>query len=98
MVVRGAHFFAPYQRLSLRARWRPSLSQPARPFPRNDPDHIRQVAPAFATALLDRHKPKPSRLANGVLNHPSADTRPRCKLVHAPGAMPMLANLIADDA
>src|SRR4051794_10437235 len=71
MAVRGAHLFAPYQGLSGWTARPPAPGQPARPLLRDDPDDIRQVAAALATAFLDGHQPKPGCLPNGVLNHPA---------------------------
>src|SRR4051812_32108377 len=103
MAVRGAYFFAPYQRLGCRMADEPMARppaphQPAHPLLRDDPDDVRQVAAAVTPPFLDRHKPKPGRFPKGVLNHPSADTSPRGKLIDAPIALPMLAHLIPDDA
>jgi len=92
------HFFAPYQRLGFRTARPSSPRKPARPFLRDDPDDIRQVAAAFATAFLNGEQPKPGALANSVLNHPATNPGPRRKLIDAPITLAMLANLIADDA
>src|SRR5215218_7783467 len=76
----------------------PSPGQPTRPLPRDDPDDVRQIAAAFATTLLDCQEPKPGCLPDRVLNHPAAHPSPRRELVHAPIALPVLADLVADDA
>src|SRR4051812_7121851 len=56
-LTRGAQLFAPYQRIGLRLSREtarpPAPREPARPFLRDDPDHVRQIAAAFATAFLD---------------------------------------------
>src|SRR3954452_1771754 len=98
MVVRGAHVFAPYQRLSGRAAGPPSPGQPARPFLRDDPDHVWQVAATFAAALLNGQEPKPGRLSDRILNHPATHSGSGRNLIHAAVAAPMLADLIPDDA
>src|SRR6185436_16999945 len=95
---RGVHLFAPYRRVGLRAARPLSPGQPARPLFRDDPDDVRQVAAAFATPLLDRHKPKPGCLPDRVLNHSATHPSPGRKLVYAPIALPVLADFIADDA
>jgi hypothetical protein len=92
------NLFAPYQRLSGWTARPPSLGQPTRPLLRDDPDDVRQIAAAFATALLDRHKPKPGCLPDRVLNHSATHPSPGRKLVYAPIALPVLADFIADDA
>src|SRR3989442_1132742 len=84
--------------LGWRAARSPSSGEPGHPLLRDDPDHIRQVAAAFATALLDGEKSEPSRFPNGVLNHPAADPGPGRDLVHASSTMPMLAHLVSNDA
>src|SRR3954463_8395170 len=76
----------------------PAPGQPTRPLLRDDPDHVRQVATAFPTALLDGQQPKPSRLSEGVLNHPAADPSSGCKLIDAPITVTVLAHLISNDA
>ena len=98
MAIRGAHFFAPYQRFGLRAARPLSPSKPARPLLRDDPDHVRQVAAALATALLDRHKTEPRGLLEGVLNHPATDPGAGRKLIHTPITTPVLTDLVPDDA
>jgi len=98
MSVCGVQVFAPYQRLSCRAAGSPSPGQPARPLLRDDPDHVGQVAAAFATALLNGQEPKPGRFSDGVLNHPAADPGPGCDFIHAPITVAVLAHLVPDDA
>src|SRR3954452_18919090 len=95
-LIRGAHVFAPYQGLSRSPAGPPSPGKPHRPLLRDDPDHIRQVAAAFATALLDGQPSKPGRLSESVLNHPAAHPSPGRDLIDASGTLAMLANLIAD--
>src|SRR3954471_14521742 len=97
LAIRGVQVFAPYRRLGLRAARPPSPGQPTRPLLRDDPDDVRQVAAAFTTPFLDRHKPKPGCLPKGVLNHSATHPSPGRELVHAPIALPVLANFIADD-
>src|SRR4051794_36455369 len=97
MAVRGAHVFAPYQRLSCRAAGSPSPGQPARPLLRDDPDHVWQVAAALATALLDGQEPKPGGFPNGILNHPATDPSPGRDFIHAAITVTVLANLVTDD-
>jgi hypothetical protein len=97
LAIRGVQTFAPYRRIGLRAAQPPSPSQPTRPLLRDDPDDVRQIAAAFATAFLDRYKPKPGCLPDRVLNHPSTHPGPRRELVHAPIALPVLADLVADN-
>src|SRR4051812_46164641 len=100
--IRGVHFFAPYQRRGLRPGFRtarpPAPGEPSRPFLRDDPNDIRQVAAAFATAFLNREQPKPGGLANGVLNHPATNPGPSGKLVDGAITLAVLAHLIADNA
>src|SRR3954447_2721393 len=76
----------------------PSLGEPTRPLFRDDPDHIRQVAATFTTALLHGEQPKPGCFPDGVLDHRSADPGAGRDFVHAPTTLPMLASLIPDDA
>src|SRR4051812_20806994 len=98
MAVRGAHFFAPYQRLSGWTARPPSSREPARPLLRDDPDDIGQVAAAFPTAFLNGEQPKPGRFSDGVLNHPAAHPSSGCKLIHASVAVAVQAHLVPDDA
>src|SRR4051794_24588158 len=70
-LIRGVQLFAPYHWRGLRMARPPAPGKPARPLLRDDPDHIRQVTAAFATALLDRQELKPGRLFEGILNHPA---------------------------
>src|SRR4051812_22176343 len=95
--IRGAHLFAPYRRLDRWAARPPSPGQPARPLLRDNPDDVRQIATAFATPLLDRQEPKPGCFPDRVLNHPATHPSPGRKLVYAPIALPVLANLVADN-
>src|SRR3954454_13485958 len=95
--VRGVHLFAPYRKLTWRAPRPPSSGEPAHPLLRDDPDHIRQVAAAFAPALLDGEKAKPSRFPNGVLNHSAAHAGPGCNLIDAPLTEAVLAHLVPND-
>src|SRR5688500_2857174 len=57
--IRGGEFFDPYQRLGGRADRPPSPVEPSRPFLRDDPDDIWQVAAALAATLLHGEQPKP---------------------------------------
>src|SRR4051812_18678038 len=75
-VIRGVQFFAPYQRLGGWTARSPSPGEPHRPLLRGDPDDIWQVAAAFATAFLDRYKPKPRCFPNGILNHSATHPSP----------------------
>src|SRR3954469_7861678 len=74
-----------------------SPGEPGHPLLRDGPDHIRQVAAAFATALLDGEKAKPSRFPNGVLNHSAAHPGPGRDLVHASITKAVLAHLVPND-
>src|SRR3954470_8138236 len=56
----GASFCTP-RMLGWRGARSPSSGEPGHPLLRDDPDHIRQVAAPFATALLDGEKSEPSR-------------------------------------
>ena len=94
----GVQLFAPYQGFGLRTARPPSPREPGHPLLRDDPDHIRQVAAAFTTALLDGQEPKPSRFSDGILNHPATDPGPRRDLVDRPVAAPVLAHLVPDNA
>jgi hypothetical protein len=76
----------------------PCPGQPTHPLLRDDPDDIRQIAAAFAAALLDGQKSKPGRFSEGILNHPATDPGPGRELVYASGALPVLAHLVPDDA
>src|SRR4051812_40963986 len=84
ILIRGAHFFAPYRRLGCRTARPPAPGQPTRPLLRDDPDDIGQVAAAFPAAFLDCHKPKPGCFPKGVLNHPATDPSPRRDFIDAP--------------
>src|SRR3954451_19732912 len=97
MAIRGAQLFAPYQRRSGWTARPPAPDQPAHPLLRDDPDYVRQVAAAFATAFLNGQQPKPGCLSEGILNHAAADPGSGRNLVHALIALPMLAHLISDD-
>ena len=90
-------FFCTLSALGFRSARPPSPGQPTRPLLRDDPDHVRQIAAAFATPLLDRQEPKPGCFPDSVLNHPATHPSPGRKLVYAPIALPVLADLIADD-
>src|SRR4051794_32440484 len=96
--IRGVHLFAPYRELGWWAARSPSSGEPGHPLLRDDPDHIRQVAAAFAPALLDGEKSEPSRFPNSVLNHSATDPGPGCDLVHASITEAVLAHLVPNDA
>src|SRR3954465_6876648 len=93
-LIRGGDYFDPYQRLSGWTARPPSPGQPTRPFIRDDPDDVGQVAAAFATALLDREQAQPSGGADGVLDHGPADPSAGCKLIDASSTVPVLAHLV----
>src|SRR3954447_18743366 len=82
--IRGVHLFAPYRKLSWWTARSPSSGEPGHPLLRDDPDHIRQVAAAVGTALLNGGKAEPSRFPKGVLNHPATNPGPGCDLIDAP--------------
>ena len=97
-LIRGVQLFAPYQGRSGWTARPPPPGQPVRPFLRDDPDHIRQVAAALATAFLNCHKPEPGGLPEGVLDHPTAHPSPGRDFIHAPITQTVLVHLISNDA
>src|SRR4051812_24615728 len=52
MIIRGAHVFAPYQRLGRGTARSPSPSQPAGPLFRDDADHSGERTPAWCRDQL----------------------------------------------
>src|SRR3954462_2934414 len=95
--IRGVHLFAPYRELGWWAARSPSSGEPGHPLLRDEPDHIGQVAAAFAPALVDGEKAEPSRFPKGVLNHSAAHPGAGCDSIDAPITEPVLAHLVPND-
>src|SRR4051812_7460639 len=96
-LIRGAHFFAPYRRLSRPGGRPPPPGEPEHPLLRDDPDQVRQVTAALPAPLFNGQEPKPGCLSDRVLNHSATHPSPRRKLIDASITVTVLADLVPDD-